>query len=163
VRLSPAYLAAVNRFYEQAAGGRALATLGIVYVADAQADAVMGPLREMARAEGYCTLIVVPFVNQGTAIGALALYHDAPHTYSPDPLLEGLDSSAYLAVPLQIQHRPIGVLVLWLFQAGQEFSPDDIALAEALADRAAVALENARLYERERQAQRAKDVFLSSI
>ena len=33
----------------------------------------------------------------------------------PDPLLDGLESSAYLAVPLKVQHRPIGALVLERF------------------------------------------------
>jgi signal transduction histidine kinase len=80
-----------------------------------------------------------------------------------DPYLRPINSYAYLAVPLRVQERVIGVLVLWLFNPLRHFSPDDITLAEALADRAAVALENARLYEQERNAQRAKDEFLSSV
>lgn len=296
IGLSQDYVDAVNRFYMQSAGGRAAATLDIVYVADAQGDDVMGPLRAMARSEGYCSLIVVPFVKGGEAIGALTLYHDMWHEYGTDdstalntfanqiavaidnamlfeesqrqlarltflaeagrmlnsslelnqvfsgvaqaaarligggcglylmqlneaalelriyydqsveeqprrqsylaahrpgigtgpigaaaagsrsqlvrrdheateadPYLRPIGSHAYLAVPLRVQERVIGTLVLWLFNPLRQFSPNDITLAEALADRAAVALENARLYEQERNAQRAKDEFLSSV
>jgi signal transduction histidine kinase len=296
IGLSQEYVDAVNRLYTQAAGGRAAATLDIVYVADAQADEVMGPLRAMAQAEGFHALIVVPFIRGGEAIGALALYHNTWHEYSTDdtaalntfanqiaiaidnawlfeesqrqlarltflaeagrmlntslelnqvftgvaqaaarligggcglyltqsdepvlelriyydqehdeqarreayleaqrpvlgsgpigvaaqgsrsrlvrleddlaqadPYLRPINSAAYLAVPLRVQERVIGVLVLWLFNPQRHFSSDDITLAEALADRAAVALENARLYEQERNAQRAKDEFLSSV
>jgi len=75
IGLSQAYVDAVNRLYTQAAGGRAAATLDIVYVADAQADEVMGPLRAMAQAEGFRSLIVVPFIRGGEAIGALANWY----------------------------------------------------------------------------------------
>src|SRR5262245_6900976 len=48
VGLSRHYLAAVNYFYEQAAGGLAAALKQTVYVPDAQTDPVMGPLRSGA-------------------------------------------------------------------------------------------------------------------
>ncbi len=50
-----------------------------------------------------------------------------------------------LAVPLLIQNRAIGALTV-RDRVGRVFDSDDSELAQALADQAAVALENARLY-----------------
>ncbi|MBI2468336.1 MAG: response regulator [Candidatus Rokubacteria bacterium] len=50
-----------------------------------------------------------------------------------------------LAVPLRIGTRVTGVLVL-RSRVRREISPADVALAQAFADHAAIALENARLY-----------------
>ncbi|HEV8613873.1 MAG TPA: GAF domain-containing protein [Methylomirabilota bacterium] len=57
---------------------------------------------------------------------------------------EGLQS--LVAVPLLLNDVPIGVLVA-LTRARREFTPDDIALSEALGTSAAVAIRNARLHE----------------
>ena len=63
---------------------------------------------------------------------------------------------AGLAVPLIVQHRVIGALAVRDL-TGRHWSREEIELARTLADQAAVALENARLYgeatRREQQAQ----------
>ena len=53
---------------------------------------------------------------------------------------------ASLVVPLKTPERTVGALVLASAESGRAFDPEDIALAEALASRAALAVENARLY-----------------
>jgi signal transduction histidine kinase/ActR/RegA family two-component response regulator len=53
---------------------------------------------------------------------------------------------AGLALPLLVQERVVGVLGVGR-GAGDDFDADAIRLAQAFADQAAVALENARLYE----------------
>lgn len=53
---------------------------------------------------------------------------------------------ASLVVPLRTPERTVGALVLASAESGRSFDPEDIALAEALASRAALAVENARLY-----------------
>ncbi|MFZ5915446.1 MAG: GAF domain-containing protein [Chloroflexota bacterium] len=55
---------------------------------------------------------------------------------------------AILCVPLFVQERLIGWLALGDKQSGDLFTPDDLAFLTALADQTAIALENARLYER---------------
>lgn len=58
----------------------------------------------------------------------------------------GLDS--LIVVPIQVQRRPIGVLIIWRHQSAQPpFDEDDLTLAQDLADRAALAISNARLLE----------------
>ena len=55
---------------------------------------------------------------------------------------------AALAVPLLVQQRVVGALGVGR-GAGDDFDADAIRLAQAFADQAAVALENARLYEQQ--------------
>ena len=55
------------------------------------------------------------------------------------------------AVPLLTGPKVIGAVGIGRFQHVDGFGQDDLALFEAIADRAALALENARLYEYERE------------
>ncbi len=57
---------------------------------------------------------------------------------------EGLLS--FVGVPLMLDDVPIGVLLCWTRQR-QEFTADDVTLAQALATSAAVGIRNARLHE----------------
>jgi signal transduction histidine kinase len=66
----------------------------------------------------------------------------------------------YLAVPLTVPGATIGVMA-WLGSSTRHlYDSQDLALAEAVAERIAAGLENARLYEMARQAIRARDEFL---
>jgi len=55
--------------------------------------------------------------------------------------------SATVAVPIKLRGQTIGVLDLRSKRGAREWTQDEIALLEAAADRAALALENARLVE----------------
>ncbi|MBN9119115.1 MAG: response regulator, partial [Planctomycetes bacterium] len=68
-----------------------------------------------------------------------------------------------LAVPLRVRGEVFAVLVLARRAPGGSFPPADVAVAETLASRAAVALENARLYHELQQADRQKNEFLSML
>lgn len=61
-------------------------------------------------------------------------------------LILRVGQKAALATPLRYGNRIIGVLAV-TFQERREFSDHECALTQAFADQAAVALENARLYE----------------
>jgi signal transduction histidine kinase/DNA-binding response OmpR family regulator len=75
---------------------------------------------------------------------------------------EGLLRSAIL-LPLQARGRTLGALILEQGQSGRRFSPAERSLAEELADRAATALDNARLYRNVQEADRHKNEFLSML
>ena len=68
-----------------------------------------------------------------------------------------------LRVPLRMAGKPTGVLSLFLLEAGRVFSADDLPTLEAVADRAALALENARLYEVAVSAKRVRDEVLMTV
>lgn len=65
----------------------------------------------------------------------------SPRSRKTDPLL------ATLAVPLKVRERTIGVLRASSAEAMKPFNDSDRYLLSALADYAAIAIENARLYE----------------
>ena len=72
---------------------------------------------------------------------------DYPSHPSQVPLFTKAGVKSILAVPLSVGKRPVGALGLFGKNAGHKFSHDDEEMALAIADQAAVAIENARLYE----------------
>jgi PAS domain S-box-containing protein len=68
-----------------------------------------------------------------------------------------------VSVPLSAAGRTFGVLSLVQAESGRHFGPGDLPLATELAHRAAVAIENARLYEEALAANRAKAGFLATM
>ena len=63
-----------------------------------------------------------------------------------------------LYVPLHIHDRPLGLLGVTDKAGGQAFTPDDARLLTSLSSYAAIAIENARLYESEKDLARAETV-----
>ena len=51
-----------------------------------------------------------------------------------------------MIVPLRARGRVIGDLALAMAESGRRYGEEDLALAQQLADRCALALDNARLY-----------------
>jgi PAS domain S-box-containing protein len=58
--------------------------------------------------------------------------------------------SALLYVPLMVYQEPIGLLHVHVWNQQREFTPEEISLCQSVANYAAVALENARLFTAER-------------
>jgi signal transduction histidine kinase len=70
-----------------------------------------------------------------------------------------LDIESSLIVPLIARERPLGTI--WLSSTLRRFAPDDVSHAEELAHRAALYVDNARLFHEAQRAIRARDEFLS--
>jgi signal transduction histidine kinase len=66
-------------------------------------------------------------------------------------------------VPMRVRQETLGTLTLGMGPSRRRFGPADIELAENLASRAAVFLENARLYQQIIDADRRKNEFLSML
>jgi signal transduction histidine kinase/CheY-like chemotaxis protein len=67
-----------------------------------------------------------------------------------------------IVVPLRAHDRIVGALALVVTdESGRQYAQDDVALAEELARRAGVALDNARLYAEAQTAIQARDQFLA--
>jgi GAF domain-containing protein len=62
----------------------------------------------------------------------------------------GFETRSMLCIPLSCRDEPLGVLEVINKRSG-EFDDEDLALATALANQIAVAIQNARLYERLRR------------
>ncbi|MBA2449971.1 MAG: PAS domain S-box protein [Chloroflexi bacterium] len=83
-------------------------------------------------------------------------------TRDPEHLrvLRALDPKSSMAVPLHARGRILGVLTFTTTEPQRRYGPADLALAEDLARRAALAVDNARLYREARDAVRVRDEFL---
>jgi PAS domain S-box-containing protein len=78
-------------------------------------------------------------------------------------LFRKLRPGATLFVPLTARHRTLGVLTLVMSDSGRHYIQDDIHLAEELARRCALALDNARLFREAQASGRLKDEFLATV
>ena len=67
------------------------------------------------------------------------------------PVIRELAPRSAVTIPLRTRGRTIGSLVAFWAETPGRYSDDDLPLFEELTKRAAVAIENARLYERERE------------
>lgn len=61
------------------------------------------------------------------------------------PILDRFPIYSILSIPLKARDRRIGTLSLWRCAPGEPFTPSDQKLLQELADRAALAIDNARL------------------
>jgi signal transduction histidine kinase/DNA-binding response OmpR family regulator len=68
-----------------------------------------------------------------------------------------------MVVPLRAGDRPIGGLTLVSSESGRRYGADDLALAQELAHRAALAVENAQLFAQAQAATRARDEMLAVV
>ena len=78
-------------------------------------------------------------------------------------LVERLEPRSVMIVPIRNAHRLIGGITLMRSAPAPPYAADDVALAEALASRAALAVENARLYLQAEQATHARDEMLAIV
>lgn len=77
--------------------------------------------------------------------------------------LKALEIRSTMLVPLRARGRVLGVLTLIAAESGRSYGPDDLALAEDLAARAALAVDNARLYQKAKRAIEARDEVLAIV
>ena len=68
-----------------------------------------------------------------------------------------------MVVPMTARGRAIGTLSFITTRPERRYGPADLALARDLAQRAAIAVDNARLYAEAEDANRAKDEFLATL
>jgi PAS domain S-box-containing protein len=85
-------------------------------------------------------------------------------------LLDELELRSYIAVPLRTRDATLGAFTMAMAESRRHYDETDLELADALAGRAAVAIDNARLYRVAEQAResaeiasRAKDEFLAML
>jgi PAS domain S-box-containing protein len=62
------------------------------------------------------------------------------------PVISEIDVESYVCVPLLSRRHSLGALTLISTPGRRKFGPDDLALAQDVARRAALAIDNARLY-----------------
>jgi PAS domain S-box-containing protein len=71
--------------------------------------------------------------------------------------------TSMLIVPIALHGKPRGVMSLGMRTSGRRFSADDIPLAQAIANRAGIAIEHARLYAEAVEGRRLRDEMLGIV
>jgi len=78
-------------------------------------------------------------------------------------LFERISPTSLVCAPLSARGRTLGVISFLTIRSGRRFERLDLGLVEELARRAALAMDNAELYQRAEDANRAKDEFLATV
>lgn len=110
-------------------------------------------------------------INQVLQTGESKLYKDIPDSFLIQEisnrkhlaLLKELGCASAMIVPLIAREKIIGAITLVRTEATLAYGDDDLEFAETLASRAAIAYDNARLYRRVVESDRAKDQFLATL
>jgi two-component system cell cycle sensor histidine kinase/response regulator CckA len=77
--------------------------------------------------------------------------------------LRAMGLRSLLVVPMQARDRILGAIVFVTAESGRDYGRSDLLLSEDLARRAAVAIDNARLFEESRAALRARSESLALL
>ncbi|HMI84519.1 MAG TPA: ATP-binding protein [Polyangiaceae bacterium] len=85
------------------------------------------------------------------------------HDLTRPPRLEDHGVPALMTVPLSARGRQLGVLTFVRGKSGHRYSQTDLALAEEIGRRAAIAMDNARLYEKAQRANEARENLLAMV
>ena len=83
--------------------------------------------------------------------------------FEHDFLIRASGAQSMMIVPLVARDRVLGVLTLIAVESGRRYSGSALSIAHELATQAAVAIDNARLYERAQGAIRAREDVLSFV
>jgi PAS domain S-box-containing protein len=135
----------VCRIHERATDGttRLIAT---AYADAARAGVAAAHVGEL----GFARVIVANAIANGTSLFLPQIDSD---------LRDALGAQSLIVVPLVARGTTVGAITLVAAADGAgTFVPDDLRLAELLAKRAAVAIDNARLYDQERRLARMREV-----
>ncbi|HEX2717798.1 MAG TPA: response regulator, partial [Gemmatimonadaceae bacterium] len=116
-------------------------------------DAADGTVRAAAAAVRSRAPVFVPDLASPAHAG----------TYDTELLdmLRELNMRSTMVVPLLARGRALGAILLSTADSGWRYTTEDLALVQDLAQRAAQAMDNARLYENSMLASRAKSDFLA--
>jgi signal transduction histidine kinase/CheY-like chemotaxis protein len=78
-------------------------------------------------------------------------------------LLRRLGFKSYIGVPLVVRGKTYGVITFLSAESKRLYGAEDLALAEDLGRRIAIAIDNAHLYQDLQKADRGKDIFLATL
>ncbi len=92
------------------------------------------------------------------------IFAGAPRLTAEDRgIVAGLRLSSALTVPLRARGSILGAITLAYAESGRRYTQADLAFAEDLADRAGLAVDNARLFRDLQDAVRVRDDFLATV
>jgi len=139
---------------ESAVPARAAAVQGFLdrYPIDLSAAHGVGRILRTGEPELIPEITAEAFVGQGGFVREQRL-----------EVLRHLGMSSYIGAPLAIGERTLGAIAFGVAEGPRRFGPEDLALAQALAQRCAMAIENASRYRAARDATRVREEVLAVV
>ncbi len=145
---------------------RSIERAAVVHV-DPEKERLLSELRTKHTLDWNSASPVIETLRSGKrevqAIVTDALLTSAASSPEHLDLLRSLHPRSQLVVPLNIRGKTIGALGLMISESDRKYTAADATVAEELARRAAVAIENAELYQQLREADQRKDEFLAML
>ena len=140
--------------------------IGVAHI-DAASEPLVHELTAGAHPCGPWIADIRTAVEHGEAVRIDDITDEMLATSYPDDgprsIITALRPRAYLAVPLRVADRVVGDLDLFMSTSARRYDDDYVSFAEELGRRAALAVENARLYNDAQQATRARDQMLGVV
>ncbi len=78
-------------------------------------------------------------------------------------LLHRIGFTSYICVPIRGRENILGIISMAIIDSGRRFTEADLELAEVLAARATMAIENARLYRDAREELQRREAFIAQL
>jgi PAS domain S-box-containing protein len=135
--------------------------LALRQVAAAHRDPAKQPLLQRLQRRPCSELIANVLHTDKPELHAQANAHQVAAALATSDALEALGVSSFMIVPLSARGRLLGVMTL--VASERSFTAADLALADELRSRAALAIDNARLYREAKQAVAARDELLAIV
>jgi PAS domain S-box-containing protein len=107
----------------------------------------------------FADVCFIDEANERRSVRARAHLGDAADV----ELLRASGATSVVVVPLSARGHALGVLIFGMAASGRHFTEDDLALAEELGHRAAMAIDNARLYRATQDAVRDRQDILAMV
>lgn len=134
---------------------------------DPEQEAILRELHQRYPPDSQHTPTVVQVSRSGRSVLhtelSAAQFQSAAHDAYHLELLQRLQPLSYMVVPLVARGRTLGVMAFGTAESKRHYGAADLALAEELARRCAMAVDNAQLYQEAQAATRAKEESLALL
>ena len=130
-------------------------------------ESFAGKLREVTKPDWSSPQPAVQVMRNGESMLAPdvddAWLSDHSRSAEHREALQRLGIRSVIAVPLIARGHTMGAITFTVGQCGRRFGPQDLATAEEIGRRAAMAIDNAQLYRRSQEAVRAREEILAIV
>ena len=151
---------------DMAEGDGMFLRLGIAHADPAQ-EALLRVLDHFTPTDLSESHPLIQVLTQGKSVIVPEIVEGALETLgmSPERLanIKRLGPKSLVCVPLMSSGRVLGAVTFVMAASGRRYDADDLEMAEELARRAALAVDNARLYKEAQAATRARDEMLGVV